>query len=66
MRIEDEPLEDFYPVCAKCGEKITGAGHEFDGEYYCDDCFTVEDFDGRDIAEEQRDAAFEDARERFS
>ena len=26
--VDDEPLDDFYPVCIVCGEKITGDGYK--------------------------------------
>lgn len=72
MRIDDEPLEAFYPRCCICGEAITEKGYLFDGyEFYCEDCITdeikdgAEVIDGQNEAEENRYAAYENAQERF-
>lgn len=66
MRIEDEPLDDFYPVCSICHNKIYGTGYKFGGEICCEDCFEPEEFYGPDEAKMNREQAFEEARERFS
>ena len=65
MDVNGEPLERFYPRCAMCGEQITGKGYEFDGEYYCEDCFDFDQFDGTEVAEDRRQAAFENTQETF-
>lgn len=63
MNINDEPLDDFYPVCTYCGDRIDGAGYKVGDDYYCENC--VSEINGQDIAEENRDAAFEGAKERL-
>lgn len=63
MKIEDEPLDEFYPRCALCGEQITGDGYQIEQEYYCDSCIEMCRIDGTESAESIRDAAYEDARE---
>lgn len=65
MNLEDEPLDNFYPVCCCCGETITDKGYKFNGDYYCEDCFDYEEIDGAEEAEDKRYAAYENAEETF-
>lgn len=60
MRVEDEPLEAFYPQCSVCGDVITGDGYKVGDDYYCEDC--VKPIYGLDEAIIRRDACFEEAR----
>ena len=46
--VDDEPLDDFYPVCIVCGEKITGDGYKIGDDYCCDEC--AKSIDGTDEA----------------
>lgn len=61
MKIEDEPLDGFYPKCCFCGATLTGKCYRIEEMYYCTDCMA--EVDGTEIAEEKRYAAFEDAQE---
>lgn len=64
MSIDDEPLEDFYPTCSICGDTITGDGYRADdGSYFCEDC--IKPIDGREEAEERRESAYANAKERY-
>lgn len=60
MKVEDEPLDDFYPTCGECGDIITGDGYKIGECYYCERC--VQSINGADEAVVRRDASFEDAR----
>lgn len=63
MSIDDEPLDDFYPVCSACGETIDGRGYKVGSVYFCEGC--AEEINGTDEAYEARYAAFEGAQETF-
>lgn len=63
MRIEDEPLEKFYPRCVLCGEPIEGEGYQIESEYFCENCISECKIDGADVANSLRDAAYENAQE---
>lgn len=63
MSIEDEPIEGFFPHCAACGEAIDGDGYKIGDDYYCENC--VEHINGYEVAEDNRESAYEDACSRF-
>lgn len=64
MKLEDERVESFFPECAICGEKIDGDGYKVGADYICDCCMDSCKIDGYAVAEERREAAYEDAQER--
>lgn len=61
MKISDIPLEEFWPVCAECGERCSGDCYKLGDEYYCEECMNRHRIDCYAEAEDNRDGAWEAA-----
>jgi len=48
---DHEPYDDFWEICAGCGDDITGMAYARGGSYLCEDC--VEDFDAAEGDEDE-------------